>query len=299
VRPGDTLAVVARNQHTTIRVLARANRIANVNLIRVGQYLTIPDSARPSYYRVRWGDTLLGVAARFGMTLRQIRALNPSLGQYLLAESWLQVCSACGSDSSQTQSAPSTVHYLVQAGDTLSGIALRYGVTRAAIEAANGIANPSLIVAGSYLDVPNASSGASAQSSGDVPASEAESLIVSWSRNYGIAPSLALAVAYQESGFNQSVTSSTGAIGVMQVEPYTGVIISRLLGRPVNLYNVQDNVQGGVFWLTHLLVFYGWDAALAVAAYYEGTKSLTRYGVFADTQQYVNNVLALQSRFGG
>jgi soluble lytic murein transglycosylase-like protein len=191
------------------------------------------------------------------------------------------------------------LHYLVQAGDTLSGIALRYGVTRAAIEAANGIANPSLIVTGSYLTVPNASSGASVQSSGDVSPSEAASLIVSWARNYGIAPSLALAVAYQESGFNQSVTSSTGAIGVMQVEPYTGVIISRLLGRPVNLYNVQDNVQGGIFWLTHLLVFYGWDAALAVAAYYEGTRSLARYGVFADTQQYVNNVLALQSRFGG
>jgi soluble lytic murein transglycosylase-like protein len=241
------------------------------------------------------------------MTLRQIRALNPSLGQYLLAQSWLQVCSACGSGSSQStaaqagdaSSAPSALHYLVQAGDTLTGIAVRYGVTRAAIEAANGIANPSLIVAGSYLDVPNASSGASAQGSSDASASGAQSLIVNWSRTYGISPSLALAIGYQESGFNQSVTSRTGAIGIMQVEPYTGVIISRLLGRPVNLYNFQDNVHGGVFWLSHLLVFYGWDVALAVAAYYEGTRSLARYGVFADTQQYVNNVLALQSRFGG
>jgi soluble lytic murein transglycosylase-like protein len=93
--------------------------------------------------------------------------------------------------------------------------------------------------------------------------------------------------------------SQTGAIGVMQVEPYTGHRISQLLGRTFNLYNIDDNIHGGVYWLTHLLNFYGWNVQLAVAAYYQGTRSLAAYGAFSDTQQYVQDVLSLQSQFGG
>jgi soluble lytic murein transglycosylase-like protein len=106
-------------------------------------------------------------------------------------------------------------------------------------------------------------------------------------------------VGWQESGFNQTLTSRTGAIGVMQVEPYTGIHISALLGRPFNLYNVDDNVHAGVFWLSHLLAYYGGNERLAIAAYYQGTRSIAEHGFFQDTIQYVADVLSLESSFGG
>src|SRR4029077_21136149 len=65
VRPGDTLSAIAGARHVSIGALARANGIANPNLVRSGRYLTIPGAARPQYYHVRWGDTLLGIAVRF------------------------------------------------------------------------------------------------------------------------------------------------------------------------------------------------------------------------------------------
>jgi soluble lytic murein transglycosylase-like protein len=124
----------------------------------------------------------------------------------------------------------------------------------------------------------------------------ARSLIVQDAAIFGMNSTLPLAVAWEESGFNQTLTSSTGAIGVMQVEPYTGTHISQLLGRHFNLYDVADNVYAGVYWLSVLLRYYGWNERLAVAAYYQGTRSLARVGMYADTRQYVANVMALQLR---
>ncbi len=43
----------------------------------------------------------------------------------------------------------------------------------------------------------------------------------------------------------------------------------------------------------------GGNASLAAAGYYQGLPSVQRDGVYADTQSYVNNVIALQRRFGG
>jgi soluble lytic murein transglycosylase-like protein len=184
----------------------------------------------------------------------------------------------------------------------LSGIAARYRVTPASIISYNGITNPEQIFAGRSIFIPGASipawGSAASSASGPYDAWLARSLVESWARTYGILASLPLAVAWQESGFNQAMVSATGAIGVMQIEPYTAARISAYLGRRLNLYNLYDNVQAGVFWLTHLLVFYGWDKRLAIAAYYQGSKSLAAYGFYADTVQYVDNVLALQSRFG-
>jgi LysM repeat protein len=302
--------MIAATHHVSVESLVRANGITDPDHIRSGRYLRIPVGGALRYYHVRWGDTLLGIAGRFHVTLSEVRALNPRMGAYLLAGSWLRLCSGCAGTESTTAAQhasdprPSGSRYVVQPGDTLSAIAQRFGVSAAALEAANQIRNPAVIIAGSRLFIPGASAAAGAvppatNSIDPYDPSLARSLVVGWARFYGIAPSLPLAIAWQESGFNQGMISNTGAIGVMQVEPYTGRRISQLLGRPVNLYNLDDNIHGGVFWLTHLLNFYGWNVQLAVAAYYQGTRSLAVYGPYADTQQYVQNVLALQTQFGG
>jgi N-acetylmuramoyl-L-alanine amidase len=193
------------------------------------------------------------------------------------------------------QGAGAAVEYTVVPGDSLSAIAARYGVSAGAIMAANGITNPDLVVIGQQLRIPGTSSLSGLPS--DQPA--VQRLISSYAQRYGIPPAFALAVAWQESGFNQNMVSHTGAIGVMQVEPDTGVTVANLLGRPVNLHSVDDNVRAGVYLLSLLISNYNGDQRLAAAAYYQGAKSVARDGLYQDTRQYVDDVMALEARFSG
>src|SRR3989442_13510798 len=71
-------------------------------------------------------------------------------------------------------------------------------------------------------------------------------LLIQAAHHHGLRPGFVLAVAYWESGWNQQAVSRTGAIGLMQVEPSTGVWAGRaLLHRRVNPYNPRDNPEGG------------------------------------------------------
>ncbi|MGH2441972.1 MAG: LysM peptidoglycan-binding domain-containing protein [Chloroflexota bacterium] len=313
VRPGDTLSAIAFRQGVPITSLIAANRITNANYIRAGMVLILPAPgqsvvAHYVYYRVRWGDTLLGIAGRYGMFVQTIRNLNPRLGVYPLAGQWLRVCYPCGgrttaaapAPQAQAPSAAPGAFYVVRPGDTLIGIASRYGVNTASLLAVNGLSNPNFIVIGARLRIPSAGTapvpGIVQQGYDPVGARQ---LIVNDAAAYGVDSSLPLAIAWQESGFNQSMVSATGAIGVMQVEPYTGTVIDQLLHRPFNLYNETDNIQAGTFWLAYLLEYYRGDESSAIAAYYQGSRSIAEHGLFLDTIQYVRNVAALQTRFGG
>ncbi|HLI56551.1 MAG TPA: LysM peptidoglycan-binding domain-containing protein, partial [Actinomycetota bacterium] len=106
--------------------------------------------------------------------------------------------------------------YTVVPGDTVNGLAHRFGVAPASILRANHIANPNLIVVGERLVIP-----------ASYHPRRTERLIRRMARRFGIDPNFALAIAYEESGFQQYKTSPTGAIGIMQVEPETGVQLAR------------------------------------------------------------------------
>ena len=98
-------------------------------------------------YTVQPGDTLSGIAAKLGVAQSQITGFhsgNPNLiypGEVL----------AIGGAAAPIQSAGTT--YTVQSGDTLSGIAAKFGTTYQAIAAKNGIANPNLIYPGQVLHI--------------------------------------------------------------------------------------------------------------------------------------------------
>ena len=117
---------------------------------------------------------------------------------------------------------------------------------------------------------------------------------------HGVSPSLATAIAWQESGFNNGMVSSANARGVMQVMPGTWDYVQQNLAtaharsqqrarqrdRGRALPEVALNQTGG-------------DESAAIAAYYQGFGALRSRGVFDDTKQYVANVQALRPRFGG
>jgi len=116
----------------------------------------------------------------------------------------------------------------------------------------------------------------------------------------GVPSSLASAIAWQESGFNNAMISTANARGIMQVMPGTwSWVQANLAGMKLDPASPTDNVKAGSLYLAHLLRQTNGDPALAAAAYYQGLSSVRRVGMLPETRQYVANVLALRSRFGG
>ena len=87
----------------------------------------------------------------------------------------------------------------------------------------------------------------------------------------------------------------------MQILPGTWDWIQRSLtaGMPLAPASAADNVRGGVLLLHSLLAATGGDPAMAAAGYYQGLPSVRQNGLYSDTQQYVNTVMALRAQFGG
>jgi hypothetical protein len=108
---------------------------------------------------------------------------------------------------------------------------------------------------------------------------------------YAVAPRLALAVISLESNFDPQARSPKDARGLMQLVPDTAARF-----RVKNVFDVRDNVRGGLSYLRWLLSYYRGRVALAAAAYNAGEAVVDRYrGVppYPETQSYVQRVLSL------
>ena len=210
-------------------------------------------------------------------------------------------------------------------GDTLSGIASRYGVAQATIARANHLPSSNIVMLGASLVDPrrrpehshSTSSGGNTfagrtYSSAVVSAADRtraqlarrhlpsqagmRDIIVAKARANGVDPALALAVSYQESGWNMHVVSVANAVGAMQVIPATSAWISGVVGRRLDPTSPSDNATTGVV-LLKILTRAASSERQAVAAYYQGLRSVRANGMFADTRRYVANVMALKARF--
>jgi LysM repeat protein len=315
VQPGDTLSGIAAANGISVRQLAAENGLSPSGVLVAGTTLNLSGSGSSSSassataapvtassaggYLVQSGDTLSGIAAANGISVRQLAAENRlSPSGVLLAGSTLSL-SGSGSSSSAS-SAPATTSgggYLVQPGDTLSGIAAADGISVRQLAADNGLDPSGVLLAGSTLSVPGSS--ASAGGAQPTPQMVSAADVGQVAADNGVPPSLAEAIGYQESGFNNDLVSSTGATGVMQIEPGTWNYIQRNLSGPLSPVSAQDNIRGGVLLLRSLLQQTGGDPGLAAAGYYQGLRSVERHGMYNDTRRYVADVTSLQRSFGG
>jgi LysM repeat protein len=308
VAPGDTLSAIAARNGTSVGAIARANGIADPDLVRAGTRLTIPSggeaavvsaSSPAGSHRVRPGDTLGAIAARHGVGVAALASANGisdpnvlSVGRTLTIPS--------GGSSSATAVTPSSSgggSYRVRAGDTLGAIAARHGTSVSALAGLNGIADPGMISVGRVLSLP-AASAAPAPVAVAAPSSSSQvaDLIARHSARYGVDASLARAIAWQESGWTQSARSSVGAIGVMQLMPDTARWLgSDVIGRRLDPERIEDNIEGGVAYLGWLGRHAG-DTRTAIGAYYQGLSSLRHRGPYDDTKAYVASVLSLRGR---
>lgn len=230
-------------------------------------------------------------------------------------------------------SGPATGSYTIKAGDTLSAIASRNGVKLPDLLSANKLGMTSIIYPGSKLVIPGGSGQPAAQPAAPQPAAaplvpssflgfsypaavvssanenkallnaspvpsreEMKNIVADTARRMGVDTSLALAFAFQESGFNQRAVSPANAIGTMQVIPSSGQWASDLVGRKLNLLDPYDNAAAGVAIIRQLLAT-SKDQDSAIAGYYQGQYSVSKYGMYDDTKAYVAAIKAHQKNF--
>jgi N-acetylmuramoyl-L-alanine amidase len=278
-------------------------------------------------HTVQPGETLWSIAAASNFTARALAAANglPEDAQ-VVAGSTIQIPSedeAAAALAGAGQAAPVPASapgagapppqgaYSVRPGDTLSGIAAQSGISVGELAWMNGLDPAAPLLAGTALKLPTGSPLAAASpppapavvvpaepyaTPGHVTAGQIGSVAAA----QGVSPSLAAAIAWQESGFNNGVVSAANARGVMQLLPGTwSWVEDELAGQRLDPGSPLENVHAGVLYLRQLLADAGGDQAQALASYYQGADSVRRLGMLPDTQRYVANVIALRARFGG
>lgn len=153
VQSGDTLGDIARAQGVSVTEIANANGIDDPDLIRVGQVLVIPGTqggAGKALYVVAPGDTLADIAAQFDTTVTALVETNQLADPDLLRIGQEVAVPAVG--AAEATPAPQSIEsHTVVAGETLAGIASRYGIAPETLAAVNGITDPALIYAGTTL----------------------------------------------------------------------------------------------------------------------------------------------------
>jgi uncharacterized protein with LGFP repeats len=136
-----------------------------------------------------------------------------------------------------------------------------------------------------------------APASGTETVAQIQSMVRQTATQMGVDPALALAVAEQESSFRQNVTSSVGAIGVMQIMPANRDWLAALSGRPtLDLRKTADNIAAGVALLRWLRASAP-SLDTAIAGYYQGLGSVQSRGMYEDTKVYVSQVKSRMAKY--
>ena len=296
VQPGDTLWSIAAANNLTTRSLAVFNGLSPDGVAVLGSTVQVPSVPEAA-----------GALQRAGIVPGAPTAATATTPAATPAGTTVAPATAPGAPAPMGA-------YSVRYGDSLSAIAARAGVPAAQIAAMNGLSLAGPLLAGTVIKLPT---GAPQLSTGPEGAAAAAPVVPSAppypapvrldagtvgsiAAANGVPSSLAAAIAWQESGFNNGMVSKANARGVMQIMPGTWQWVQQnLTTQRLDPNSASDNVRAGSLYLHRLLSATGGNEAQAVAGYYQGLDSVRRIGMFQDTQQYVANVLSLQHRFGG
>jgi LysM repeat protein len=286
---------------------------------------TVPVTHGGRTYKVKQGDTLYGVASKHGVSVPALAELNRISPRQNLHQG--QVLSLPEKNDLPDDD-PS---HVVAPGETLQGIAARHGISPATLRQANAMGDDSFITVGELLllrpskarprrtapeaprDIPRVA--ASAQVEGIRPSvlhaarlnkytllhrrhpapAQAKLLVASLAVELGADPALMQAVAAAESGFQHTTVSAGNAIGIMQITPRSGRWASDIVGRGLDLLDIEDNIVAGT-------VILGWlietaeSENEAIAGYYQDLRSVRADGLLPETKAFVRAVQLQRAR---
>ena len=167
VKAGDSLSAIAARYGMSYETLARLNNIANPNRIYVGQVLRLGSGSTSTVsnvvnhstassagsYTVKSGDSLSAIAARYGMSYETLARLNKisNPNRIYVGQTLNLGTSGYTSHHYAASSSSNGGSYTIQAGDTLSAIAARYGMSYETLARLNNISDPNRIVAGQRI----------------------------------------------------------------------------------------------------------------------------------------------------
>jgi LysM repeat protein len=158
VQPGDTLYSIAQRYNMTVDEIMALNHITDPISLRVGQVLILSRGAavvtpttpgQEIVHVVQRGENLFRIALRYGTTVQAIANRNSIVNPALI---WIGQRLVIPAGSNPTP--PSNRIHVVQPGENLYRIALRYGTTPWAIAVANGLSNTHYIYVGQHLRIP-------------------------------------------------------------------------------------------------------------------------------------------------
>lgn len=279
VAPGESVWSIATSHGLRPADVLAWNGLDWSAVIRPGQVLKLsapaavapapaptPAPAAPTTmsHTVVTGDTLSGIARRHGIALRALFEANglgwSSViypGQTLAVPGVVPAAAVVPVAAPAPAPAPvaaQATHTVVR-GDTLSGIAKKYGVTLAAVFAANGLGAGSIIYPGQAIAVPGAAvPGAAVPAAAPAPTASVQGLdaeqiqnarlIIQIGRELGVSDrgiAIALATAMVESWIRNLDWGDRDSLGLYQQRPSTG------WGSPAEIRDASRSIR----------VFYG------------------------------------------
>ena len=306
VQPGEGFSQIAKRYGIAPLTLARANGLTLASVIVPGQRLRVPGRAgstgarhvtKPPPVRVlhtvQPGEGFITIAQRYGISaVRLARANGLTLASVIAPGQKLRVPGrVAAARRTPAPTPPTATSYTVLAGESFFSIAQRYHVSPWRLAQASHLRLMSTIVPGQRLTLPP---GAHLGSTGpSIGRDTVRVTIDRWAAAYGVDPKLARALAWMESGFQEDVVSSAGAVGVMQLLPETWEWVDTVLLGETTPRTYEGNVRAGVRYLRWQLDQFDGDVRLALAGYYQGARAVRARGLFDDTKQYVSVILQL------
>lgn len=153
VKSGETLSGIAKKHGVSVDNLVKINGIKNKNVIKVGQVIKLKGAVvkpKPttSTYKVKSGDTLSGIASKYKTTVANLQKLNG-----IKNANHIQVGQVLKVTGTAKKQASTSKFHVIKSGDTVSGLASKYGSTQAQIKSWNKLKDVNKIYIGQKLRV--------------------------------------------------------------------------------------------------------------------------------------------------
>ena len=229
VKSGDTLWSIAKKFGVSVDDLKEKNNLTS-NALSINQVLLIPTTEEEpvvggEYYTVVAGDTLYGIANKYGLSVNELKSLNNltsnvlSIGQRLLVK---------------PSNTSSNNIYVVKAGDTLYKIANQYGLTVNELKNLNGLASDVLSIGQELIVGGNSSSDSNGTMYTVIPGDSLYAI----ANRYGI--------TVDELKAYNNLTSNTLSIGqVLKIPSYGNEVIYTVVAGD-NLYAIAQKYNTSV-----------------------------------------------------